>query len=63
LKALGTLKVTPDMQIQAMTGKIGSTNARDDNAAVGAASVSQRKVQRNLFLLLMAFLLPIFGLA
>ena len=54
---------TLDMRIQVLASEIGSTIKDEDNDAACAANVSGRKVQRNLFLLLMALLLPIFGVA
>ena len=55
--------VAPDMQTTQTIDQTGPAGVRTENTAEAAATVSGRKVQRNLFLLLMALLLPIFGVA
>jgi hypothetical protein len=55
--------VVPDMQSTQTIAQIGSAGERSEDAFAAAANVDQRNVQRILFLLLMAMLLPIFGVA
>ena len=54
---------TPDMQSTQTIAQIGSTGVRSEYPVTAAVNLDQRNVQRNLFLLLMAMLLPIFGVA
>jgi len=51
------------MQSTQTIAQIGSAGVRSEDAFAAAANVDQRNVQRILFLLLMAMLLPIFGVA
>ncbi len=51
------------MQSTQTIAQIGSTGVRSEYPVTAAVNLDQRNVQRNLFLLLMAMLLPIFGVA
>jgi len=51
------------MQTTQIIDQNGSTGVRTENTTEATASVSDRNVQRDLFLLLMTLLLPIFGVA
>lgn len=65
LKTQDKLGAMGDMQANKVIGGNATTNmnACGNGAGVSVVRVDRLKVQRNLFLLLMAFLLPIFGMA